>query len=112
MNLKYALTGAFISVLNIATTNAAPLPADGSVLPFQPTPSASVAAPRLQDSKHQRRVEQNHLSKKNYREHLQISNTRSWARRSSNRDNGIAKHRSLTRVSIKTADPVKEIKLA
>ena len=32
-------------------------PTDGSVLPFPPTPSASVAAPTLQDSKHQRRVE-------------------------------------------------------
>ena len=36
---------------------------DGSVLPFPPTPSASVAAPRLQDSKHERRVERSHLSK-------------------------------------------------
>ena len=63
MNLKYILAAAFASVLNIATANAAPAPADGSVLPFQPTPSASVAAPRLQDSKHQRRVEQNHLPK-------------------------------------------------
>ena len=63
MNLKYILAAAFASVLNVATANAAPAPADGSVLPFQPTPSASVAAPRLQDSKHQRRVEQNHLPK-------------------------------------------------
>ena len=63
MNLKYILAAAFASVLNIATANAAPAPADGSVLPFQPAPSASVAAPRLQDSKHQRRVEQNHLPK-------------------------------------------------
>ena len=36
---------------------------DGSVLPFPPAPSASVAAPRLQDSKHQRRVEKSHLPK-------------------------------------------------
>jgi arylsulfatase A-like enzyme len=36
---------------------------DGSVLPFPPTPSASVAAPRLQDSKHQRRVEKSRLPK-------------------------------------------------
>ena len=33
------------------------------VLPFQPIPSASVATPRLQDSKMTRRVEQNHLPK-------------------------------------------------
>ena len=36
-------------------------PHDGSVLPFPPTPSASVAKPRLQDSAHIRRVEPNHL---------------------------------------------------
>ena len=34
---------------------------DGSVLPFPPVPSASVAAPRLQDSKHQRRAQPQHL---------------------------------------------------
>ncbi len=38
-------------------------PDDGSVLPFPPTPSASVAAPRLQDSKQQRRVEKSRLAK-------------------------------------------------
>jgi len=38
-------------------------PADGSVLPFPRAPSASIAAPRLQDSKHVRRVETNHLRK-------------------------------------------------
>ena len=38
-------------------------PADGSVLPFPPTPSASVAGPTLQESKHQRRVETSHLPK-------------------------------------------------
>ncbi len=36
-------------------------PADGSVLPFPPTPSASVAGPTLQESKHVRRVEPNRL---------------------------------------------------
>lgn len=36
---------------------------DGSVLPFPPTPSASVAAPTLQDSTMVRRAEPNHLSK-------------------------------------------------
>ena len=35
--------------------------ADGSVLPFPSTPSASVAGPTLQESKHQRRVEMSHL---------------------------------------------------
>ena len=37
--------------------------ADGSVLPFPPAPSASIAARRLQDSKHVRRVEPRHLDK-------------------------------------------------
>ena len=37
--------------------------ADGSVLPFPRAPSASIAAPRLQDSKHVRRAEPNHLRK-------------------------------------------------
>lgn len=36
---------------------------DGSVLPFPRAPSASIAAPRLQDSKHVRRVEPSHLRK-------------------------------------------------
>ena len=36
-------------------------PADGSILPFPPVPSASVAGPTLQESKHQRRQEPNHL---------------------------------------------------
>jgi arylsulfatase A-like enzyme len=36
---------------------------DGSVLPFSPTPSASLAGPTLQQSKHQRRVEPNRLPK-------------------------------------------------
>jgi arylsulfatase len=63
MNLKYILAAVFAGVLNIAAANAASTLADGSVLPFQPPPSASVAAPRLQDSKHQRRLEQNHLPK-------------------------------------------------
>ena len=34
---------------------------DGSVLPFPPVPSASVAAPTLQESTHKRRAEANHL---------------------------------------------------
>ncbi len=46
-----------------AWAQGAAAPNDGSVLPFPPAPSASVAAPRLQDSKHQRRVETSHLPK-------------------------------------------------
>ncbi len=47
----------------VATPAAATTPDDGSVLPFPPTPSASVAGPTLQESKHQRRVEPNRLPK-------------------------------------------------
>jgi len=36
-------------------------PSDGSVLPFPPVPSASKAAPRLQDSVHKRRAQPDHL---------------------------------------------------
>ena len=38
-----------------------PAPADGSVLPFPPVPSASIAKPRLQDSVHKRRAQPEHL---------------------------------------------------
>ena len=39
------------------------VPADGATLPFPPAPSASVAAPTLQASKHKRRAEKSHLQK-------------------------------------------------
>ena len=42
--------------------SAAP-PDDGSVLPFPPTPSASVAGPTLQESTHKRRLEPERLPK-------------------------------------------------
>ena len=46
------------------TTGAfAATPGDGSVLPFPPTPSASVAGPTLQESTHRRRVEPERLPK-------------------------------------------------
>lgn len=52
------------SVISAMSAAAAQVgPSDGSVLPFPPTPSASTAAPRLQDSTHRRRVEQVHLPK-------------------------------------------------
>jgi hypothetical protein len=53
--------GTFAALLSATTAFAAPPGADGSVLPFPPVPSASVAAPTLQASKHQRREEANHL---------------------------------------------------
>ncbi len=55
--LRIAALGGLIAAVARA---AAP---EGSVLPFPPTPSASVAGPTLQTSKHQRRVEKSHLSK-------------------------------------------------
>jgi arylsulfatase len=42
---------------------AAAQPNDGSVLPFSPTPSASIAGPTIQESTHQRRMEPQRLSK-------------------------------------------------
>ena len=61
--LSWALllcAGAGVSVpAHAATTTAAP--SDGSVLPFPPVPSASKAAPRLQDSVHKRRAQPQHL---------------------------------------------------
>jgi arylsulfatase len=50
----------FLSILGLPSQPATA--ADGgSVLPFQPTPSESVARPTLKDSVHQRRVEERHL---------------------------------------------------
>ena len=45
----------------VLPASAATTAADGSVLPFAPTPSASIAGPTLQESKHERRVEKSHL---------------------------------------------------
>ena len=38
-------------------------PGSGAVLPFPPVPSASIAGPTLQESKHVRRAEPDHLPK-------------------------------------------------
>ena len=55
-------TALLVAALCGFTTAAfAATPDDGSVLPFPPTPSASVAQPRLQDSVHQRRAQPQHL---------------------------------------------------
>ena len=48
-------------MLCINVAQAAPAQADGSVLPFPPVPSASIAKPRLQDSVHKRRAQPEHL---------------------------------------------------
>ena len=55
--------GLMVLALLLAASPAAAVSGDGSVLPFPPTPSASVAAPTLQESKHQRRVEPSRLRK-------------------------------------------------
>ncbi len=62
MRVKLAVIAALCGLLPHAVSAAAP-PADGSVLPFPPTPSASVAGPTLQESRHQRRVEKSRLPK-------------------------------------------------
>ena len=60
-----ALAASFELPLFVPARAASPVgtPGDGTVLPFPPTPSNSVAGPTLQASKHQRRVEKNHLPK-------------------------------------------------
>ena len=57
---KWALGVALAGLISPPAANAGDA---GSVLPFPPMPSASVAEPRLQDSKHERRAEQSHLPK-------------------------------------------------
>jgi hypothetical protein len=59
MRVKFAFIAALCAFLPQAVSAAAP--ADGSVLPFPPVPSASVAKPRLQDSMHKRRAQPQHL---------------------------------------------------
>ena len=62
MNGRQLLLAGWCGLLLQPALAAAPV-SDGSVLPFPPTPSASVAGPTLQESKHQRRVEKSHLPK-------------------------------------------------
>ena len=64
------ITAALTSICVIGFPNVAPAQraqdapaADGSILPFPPVPSASIAAETLQESKHQRRVKPSHLPK-------------------------------------------------
>ncbi|HSO81014.1 arylsulfatase [Thiocapsa sp.] len=66
MNVNVLLIAVLCGLASLGTkaagaADSAPIPSDGSVLPFPPTPSASIAAPTLQESTHQRRVEQSHL---------------------------------------------------
>ncbi len=55
--------GLFVGAAAVAQVLAAGVPDDGSVLPFPPAPSASVAAPTLQESRLRPRVEKSHLPK-------------------------------------------------
>ena len=55
------LSAGIIAIVLFAAPARAAQATDGSVLPFPPTPSASVAGPTLQESTHQRRVEPNRL---------------------------------------------------
>ena len=61
MLARTILVGTLANLLLAATALAAPPVEDGSVLPFPPVPSASVAGATLQESKHQRRAEASHL---------------------------------------------------
>ena len=66
IGLPLIVLGAFICLHAMALEVSAGLAVaaqadDGSVLPFPPVPSASVARPRLQDSVHKRRAEPQHL---------------------------------------------------
>ncbi|MCI4428011.1 MAG: arylsulfatase [Burkholderiales bacterium] len=61
MNPASFVCAAVATALCITVAQAAPAQADGSVLPFDPVPSASVAKPRLQDSVHKRRAQPEHL---------------------------------------------------
>ncbi|WP_373507747.1 arylsulfatase [Thiocapsa sp.] len=66
MNVNVLLVAALCGLASLGTqaavaADSAPIPSDGSVLPFPPTPSASIAGPTLQESTHRRRVEASHL---------------------------------------------------
>ena len=61
MLARTILVGTLANLLLAATALAAPPVEEGSVLPFPPVPSASVAGSSLQESKHQRRAEASHL---------------------------------------------------
>ncbi len=60
---KYLFAFAVACITSSAFAQGDIAPSDGSVLPFPPTPTASVAAPTLQQSKMVRRVEESHLPK-------------------------------------------------
>ncbi len=61
------LIGVLVATIFAFLVSAAPAyaagPVDGAILPFPPTPSASVAGPTLQESTHQRRGEPDRLQK-------------------------------------------------
>jgi hypothetical protein len=61
MVLILCLTSGVLTSVQAADRSA--VPAEGSILPFPPTPSASKAGPTLQTSTHQRRVEKSRLPK-------------------------------------------------
>ncbi len=65
MSIRAVFLAGLLTFAGSCTALAAdgPLPGDGSVLPFPPVPSASIAGPTLQQSTHVRRPEPNHLPK-------------------------------------------------
>jgi arylsulfatase len=61
LKIKPLLLAALCGLVPPASQAATATPDDGSVLPFPPTPSASIAAPTLQESTMVRRAAPNHL---------------------------------------------------
>ena len=57
------LSASLLFLVTTTSTPSAEQAADGSILPFVPTPSASKAGPTIQESEHLRRVAINHLPK-------------------------------------------------
>jgi len=61
MMIRYFVIGGIAAALCGLMAHPAVSATDGSVLPFPPVPSASIAKPRLQDSVHKRRAEPQHV---------------------------------------------------
>ena len=61
MKTRILIAGCMATIFCAIPVHAAAPVDDGSVLPFPPVPSASIAKPRLQDSLHKRRAQPQHL---------------------------------------------------
>jgi arylsulfatase A-like enzyme len=61
MAIRLAAPGVLLVLATMVPGHTVLAADDGSVLPFQPAPSASIAGPSLAESTHRRRIEVNHL---------------------------------------------------